>query len=418
MDQDGDAGRITFVEVSGKTVDEAVAVGLAELNLESVDEAEVEVLQDAQRGFLGLGGKDAVVRVKAKPKRRRRRRGGRGRRSRDEGDAPPATGESTGAPKGQSKAPKGQARDQKKPKQKPSRSDSGGRQKQADAKGQQKSRRKSGAEAAREKKHVAGQPSKKTQPAAASDSKPPVDVEAQARVVDEFLVGLLAAYGLEGEVDVRADDGIIFAEVTGEQTEALVGSRGAIMQSILELCRTIVQRKTHHSARIRLDIAGYGARRREALAIYASRLAQQVLEDGGETMLEPMNPADRKVVHDAVGEIDGVRSFSEGEEPNRSVVLSLAPGVEPTGALEADTSDAEDSSDDQEPSDAESAADAASTESDEEEAEDGDEGAEESSDDAEESSEEAAASSDETEVSEDTDNQDEAESNDEVAEET
>jgi spoIIIJ-associated protein len=83
-----------------------------------------------------------------------------------------------------------------------------------------------------------------------------------------------------------------------------------------------VQRKTQEGARIRLDIAGYGARRREALQIYARRLADKVLEEGGEIMLEPMNPADRKVVHDVITGIDGVRTYSEGEEPNRSVVVA------------------------------------------------------------------------------------------------
>lgn len=161
------------------------------------------------------------------------------------------------------------------------------------------------------------------------ESSPTVDIEGQAEIVREFLTGLLDAYGLEGDVAVRTEEGILFADVTGEQTEALVGARGAILQSILELCRTVVQRKSHASARIRLDIAGYTERRREALRIYAARLADQVLDDGEEVMLEPMNPADRKVVHDAIAEIDGVRTYSEGEEPNRSVVISLAPGVEP-----------------------------------------------------------------------------------------
>jgi spoIIIJ-associated protein len=105
-----------------------------------------------------------------------------------------------------------------------------------------------------------------------------------------------------------------------------VGAKGAILQSILELTRTVVQRKTQAGARIRLDIAGYTERRREALRIYATRLAGQVEEDGQEVMLEPMNPADRKVVHDAVAECEGVRSYSEGEEPRRSVVISPAVG--------------------------------------------------------------------------------------------
>jgi spoIIIJ-associated protein len=95
----------------------------------------------------------------------------------------------------------------------------------------------------------------------------------------------------------------------------------------MELCRTMVHRQSQAGARLRLDIAGYAERRREALRIYARRLAEKVLAEGGEIMLEPMNPADRKVVHDTAADIDGVRSFSEGEDPERSVVL--APDEEP-----------------------------------------------------------------------------------------
>ena len=95
---------------------------------------------------------------------------------------------------------------------------------------------------------------------------------------------------------------------------------------MLELTRTTVQRKTFGAPRMRIDIAGYGARRREALTIYTHRLAEQVVAEQGEVMLEPMNAADRKVVHDAAGEIDGVRTHSEGEDPRRAVVISPAGG--------------------------------------------------------------------------------------------
>ena len=151
------------------------------------------------------------------------------------------------------------------------------------------------------------------------------DLNEQAAVVNDFLVGLLDAFGLEGDVETSVEgEDIIIANVTGEQAEALIGPKGSILQAILELTRTVVQRKTQAGARLRLDIGGYTARRREALKIYAARLVEQVVEDGEEVMLEPMNPADRKVVHDAVAEVDGVRSYSEGEEPRRSVVISPA----------------------------------------------------------------------------------------------
>jgi len=154
------------------------------------------------------------------------------------------------------------------------------------------------------------------------DDREEISPEDQAAEIDRFLTGLLGAFGLDGEVTTRVEDDVIYADVAGEQTEALVGAKGTILQAVLELCRTIVQRRTMSGARIRLDIAGYTERRREALRIYTRRLAEKVLAEGGEVMLEPMNAADRKVVHDTVVDIDGVRSFSEGEEPHRSVIVA------------------------------------------------------------------------------------------------
>ena len=147
-------------------------------------------------------------------------------------------------------------------------------------------------------------------------------IEEQAQVAAGFIEGLLASFGLEGTVSTRVEDEVLYLDVQGEQTEALVGPKGSVMQSVLELTRTVVQRKTYGAPRMRIDIAGYGERRREALRIYATKLSAQVIEDKGEVMLEPMNAADRKVLHDAVAEIDGVRSYSEGEEPRRSVVIA------------------------------------------------------------------------------------------------
>lgn len=150
------------------------------------------------------------------------------------------------------------------------------------------------------------------------------DINEQAAVVEGFLSGLVDAFGFEGRVSTRIEDDVIYADVEGAETEALVGEKGAVLQAVLELARTVVQRKTQDGARIRLDIAGYGARRREALQIYARRLAEKIIEEGGEIMLEPMNAADRKIVHDAIAEIDGVRTYSEGDEPHRSVVIAAA----------------------------------------------------------------------------------------------
>ncbi len=283
---------VEWVEVRGKDVAVAVAAAVEELGLDGPDAADVEVLQQPERGFLGMGGQDAIVRVKAKqPTSRRRRRGGRGRgngRASDSGRAD-RDAKSSGARKSQS-------------------SSSGGDKKPRNDQPRQSQRRNT--EAARPKR----------------EKEPKVEVEIdrgeQAEMVKDFLVGLLDAFGLEGEVECKVEEDIILANITGEQTEALVGPKGAILQAIMELSRTIVQRKSQAGARIRLDIGGYTERRREALRIYTGRLVEKVTEEGGEVMLEPMNAADRKVVHDAAADLGGVRTFSEGEEPRRSVVIA------------------------------------------------------------------------------------------------
>ncbi|HEY5578596.1 MAG TPA: RNA-binding cell elongation regulator Jag/EloR [Acidimicrobiia bacterium] len=257
-----------WVEVKGRSVEVAIEAALLELGLESADAAEIEILQEPERGFLGLGGRDAIVRVKPRTHRRQRRRRGRQRESRSRG----GEGESVTSP-------------------------------------------------------PATQAGAKQEKAPEEEAMPDVDPEDQAKVVEGFLTGLLNAFGFEGTVSARVEDEVVLADVAGEQTEALIGERAVILQALHELTRTVVQRQTKQGVRLRLDIAGYAQRRREALAIYAQRLAEQVRQEGQEIMLEPMNAADRKVIHDSVADIGGVRTYSEGEDPHRSVIL--APDEEP-----------------------------------------------------------------------------------------
>lgn len=271
-----------WVEVKGPSIEVAVAAALEELGLSNAEEADVEVLQEPEKGFLGVGRREAVVRVKTKPKqqqrRRRRGRGGRGGSQREDRPA--------GA---QTKEPRSKAG----PKQ---RRENSTRSPRNDQNGEKMT----------------------------EETRPSTSPEEREEIIADFLRGVVEAFGLEGTVETRTDDDVLYVDVVGDQTEALVGQKGAVMQALHELARTVVQRKTQSGVRLRLDVAGYAARRREALGIYAHRLVDQLREEGGgEVMLEPMNPADRKVIHDAVAELDGVASFSEGEEPKRSVVISV-----------------------------------------------------------------------------------------------
>ena len=290
-----------WVEAVGKTVDEAIDEAMKALEVTSRDAVDIEVVEEPKKGFLGIGGQEARVRVTLKPKKRRRRgRGGKG--SRAEKKKP---GSAKTKPAKQAKASSGQGG------QKPKG--------QAQTKGKTQNERRD--RRSRPKPAVSGEAeAKKVVVDTKPDEKP--DIEEQAQVAKEFAEGLLEAFGLDGDVETRVEDDILYIDINGEQTEALVGRKGAVVQAVHELTRTVIQRKTFGAPRMRLDIAGYAARRREALKIYAGRLAETVKEDGREAMLEPMNAADRKVVHDAIAEIDGVRSYSEGEDPNRSVVVA------------------------------------------------------------------------------------------------
>jgi spoIIIJ-associated protein len=106
----------------------------------------------------------------------------------------------------------------------------------------------------------------------------------------------------------------------------LVGQKGVTLQAVQELVRSMVQRRfvgqTH--ARVRLDVAGYRARRKVALERFAREVAESVKANGVAKALDPMGSADRKVVHDAVNEIEGVSTASEGEDAARRVVIRPA----------------------------------------------------------------------------------------------
>ncbi|HXX89599.1 MAG TPA: RNA-binding cell elongation regulator Jag/EloR [Acidimicrobiales bacterium] len=158
-----------------------------------------------------------------------------------------------------------------------------------------------------------------------------LSLEEQAESAREFVEGLVREMGLQAEVGVRlVDDETAEVTVAGEELGLLIGPGGATLSALQEVTRTVVQRHTGgHSDRIIVDVAGYRARRAEALARFATKIAEEVLSTGEERALEPMSPPDRKVVHDTVNGIDGVRTRSEGEEPRRFIVI--CPSGEPTG---------------------------------------------------------------------------------------
>jgi spoIIIJ-associated protein len=211
------------VERSAASVEEAVEAALDELGV-SEQEAQVEIVQEPQKGLLGFGSQEAIVRVRA----------------RDE--------------------------------------DIGG-----------------------------------------------VALEEQAEAAEEFVQGLLDRMGLDADVDHNVVDGVMYVDIlAGEDAEEmglLIGRHGQTLDALQELARTAVQRRLRSRVRLLVDVEGYRARRRTSLAEYAKQIAERAKQRGTEIELEPMNSFERKIVHDAVAEVEGATSFSEGEEPARKVVV-------------------------------------------------------------------------------------------------
>lgn len=150
-------------------------------------------------------------------------------------------------------------------------------------------------------------------------------LEEEGEIAADYLEELLDIADLDGDIDIDVDHGRaaveIVAEAGSEKALArLVGTDGEVLDALQELTRLAVQTKTGERSRLMLDIAGYRAARRTELAEIARAAIADVRSSGSAVSLDPMNPFERKVVHDVVAEA-GLVSDSEGVEPQRYVVV-------------------------------------------------------------------------------------------------
>lgn len=140
-------------------------------------------------------------------------------------------------------------------------------------------------------------------------------------IAGDYLERLLDIIDSDGDIDLDVAGERAAVAVVGDRLEPLIGARGATLDALQELTRLAVLQQTGVRSRLMLDIGGFRERRRAELITVAQNAAARVREHGDPIPLAAMNPFERKVVHDAVGAIDGVESESEGEEPNRRVVV-------------------------------------------------------------------------------------------------
>jgi spoIIIJ-associated protein len=345
-----------WVETTGRTIEEAKDAALDQLGVDESD-AEFVIVTEPRAGLFGRVRGEARVRARVRPtsprpKRTRARRpastreGGRGRttakRSRtraqsdvdgdggggiavvDENQGADADRAHVGAPAANGAQPTRRRRSRgRRSSTRPSGTEGGGeRPGAAEDQPRATARRGGSRQAGSTKEEHVGE----TQ-----------SLEEQGEAARGFVAGIVSELGLHADVTHRLSDEET-AEVTVEGPElgVLIGPGGATLAALQELARTFVQKTTGgHSGRIVVDVAGYRAKRTEALRRFTRQIADEALAEQSERTLEPMSAADRKVVHDTINEIEGLSTRSEGEEPQRYIVIipdGAAPSATDGGA--------------------------------------------------------------------------------------
>lgn len=148
-------------------------------------------------------------------------------------------------------------------------------------------------------------------------------LEQEGDVAADYLEELLDIADVDGDIDLDIEGDRAVVAIVGEDLGRLVGADGEVLDALQELTRLAVLRETGVRSRLMLDIAGHRARRRSELVTLAEKIAEQVRSSEKPRRMDPMTPFERKVVHDAVA-AKGLISESEGEEPNRRVVIRPA----------------------------------------------------------------------------------------------
>ncbi|MGQ0629907.1 MAG: Jag family protein [Sporichthyaceae bacterium] len=146
------------------------------------------------------------------------------------------------------------------------------------------------------------------------------ELEQEGEIAADYLEGLLDIADLDGDIDMDVDGDRAAVSIVGADLNQLVGSGGKVLEAVQELTRLAVLRATGERSRLMLDIGGFRAARREELTALGKTSIAEVKADGKPVRLAPMTPFERKIVHDVVADA-GLRSESEGEEPQRCVVV-------------------------------------------------------------------------------------------------
>jgi spoIIIJ-associated protein len=271
------------IERSAASVEEAVEAALSELGL-SEQEAQIEIVQEPRSGFLGLNSSPAIVRVRALP------REGGPRLGADDGDD--EAGPSAEAAPSSEDVPPGEGAGERAP-----------------------GERAPGERASGERAPGEG----------FDDDQDQADAEEDAELAADFLEGLLDVMDLDAEIELGMVDGTMYVDLWGPESSEdmglLIGRHGHVLDALQELTRSAVQRRTGERCRVVVDVEDYRKRRKDQVIRRARDAARKVRTSGRPEALEPMGAFERKIVHDTIADEGDLETASEGQEPNRRVVV-------------------------------------------------------------------------------------------------
>jgi spoIIIJ-associated protein len=327
-----------WIETTGETIQDARDRALDGLGI-AFNDAEIVVVEEPKKGFLGMGKTEARVRARVKPTRPPEKVDGRDRgRNRTRGNSNSRSGGNKSQNRSQGNRERGQGNgsNDRSGKGNGSNKSNNKQQDSKDGSSRDGGNKPSNRDNANKKNGSNRSKSTESQKASSGNRQakekapmektgPVMDAAEQADVVRDFLEGLTNAFGLQGDVvPVQLDDTSYEVQVNGADLGLMIGPKGGTLQSIQEIARTAVQQEADGNleGRVHVDIGSYRAKRREALTEFAVRLADDVKESGNNKVLQPMSASDRKVIHDALTDIEGVVTTSEGREPSRYIEIS------------------------------------------------------------------------------------------------
>ena len=328
-------------ESTGKTVEEAVSEGLKKLGL-SIGEVQVDILEEGSKGLFGLfGSKTARVRLTVKEEERRETVFADSLSSYDAERRAPKKAEKPAepakavpqAPREVPQAPKAERAPKPDKPQRPARlnADSAEQAPKAE-RGPKPERIEKPARAPKAEKPLLSRiPS---EPAVPAEQRDPQSDEGK---VQAFLQELTRLMGLEISVHVHTDEeGNIRVSMQGDTLGILIGRRGETLDALQYLTSLHINRGRQEYTRVTLDSEGYRAKREDALVRLANRMANRAQRTGRKVSLEPMNPYERRILHSALQGHEGISTHSEGEEPNRHVVITVSRDAKPIQGGQSD----------------------------------------------------------------------------------